>query len=986
MIARSAALVGFLAAFAACASTPAETVTPPTNPQPQPTPAPTPDVAPPKPVAAKAIAQPSLVETPLANDPAKVTIHRLKNGMTVYISPDPQEPNVVAHVAVHAGSSYETPSSTGLAHYLEHMMFKGTSKLGTTDYAKEKPHLDRIAQLYADLRKPNADRAKILKEIDSETIATAAWAIPNELDKLYKQLGVRGMNAFTDHDMTVYVGEFPKNHMKQWARVEAQRYADPVFRLFWPELEAVYEEKNRGLDNPGRRVNEALFKAMFPKHAYGYSTTIGEVEHLKSPAYGDMVDFFHRFYTPKNMAIVLSGDVDDSIIPMLDEEFAAFQREAGDASVPGPITELHGRTQIDVPVPAHEGVVLAWSIPKANAADRLAVEVMDDLVFDGRSGILQRELLLPQKVAGAGSNPDFLREAGVWQLYADSLTGQKQDELEKLLLGVVAKLQNGDFSDADLKAAVLSKDIAFQRNLESNGGRENMMEDAFLNDIEWKDYASRSDRMKKLTKADIVAAAKKYLTSNYLVVRKVIGQAQVDKIDKPGISPVPTDASRVTQFQKDILAMPSTPIEPVALADGKDYARAQLATGPLVTVENKRNKLFTLSFDYDTGRRDDRLTCFALGMLPVSGAGKLNADQLHTKLHELGISVDTSCGKETSSVIVSGLDANLEAGMELVTQMLGDSSFDDATLKASVATELTDRDNTLKSPQAVPRAQVSYAQYGEDNDYLVVASNKALGQATPAQLKKLLGQYLHLTHKTSYFGPRSAADAAKIAVLGDGKAKPTARHTIKYRAPNTVIATDVPKLTQTHVNVFWPHGKVSNADRAAGSVYSEYIGLMLYQEVREARGLAYTVYGGYSTGRKVADDTAMYTYVGTQSDKTNDAIDAMLGVMKAPLEDARLVQAKAALAEAHRVERIAPRAIAGYVWAWDDQGEKSDPREARYQRAAAVDKAVLEKWLKGQLGGKIIVSVVGNKARFDEKKIAALAPITWVPVEKLFGY
>jgi predicted Zn-dependent peptidase len=284
---------------------------------------------------AKAIEAPALIATPLPDDPTRTTIHRLSNGMTVYLSPDAQEPSVVAHVAVRAGSRNDPEQSTGLAHYLEHMLFKGTRKLGTLDYDTEKPHLDRIAELYAELRKPGADRDKVLHEIDGETQKAAEFAVPNELDQLYARIGVTGLNAFTADDATVYIARVPKNRIAQWARVEAQRYADPVFRLFWPELEAVYEEKNRALDNPNRRWREAFMKAMFPRHGYGWSTGIGEIEHLKVPAYRDMEEFFERYYTPSNMAILLSGDIDESVLPVLEAEFASFKRPAGDAPPPG---------------------------------------------------------------------------------------------------------------------------------------------------------------------------------------------------------------------------------------------------------------------------------------------------------------------------------------------------------------------------------------------------------------------------------------------------------------------------------------------------------------------------------------------------------------------------------------------------------------------------------------------------------------------------
>lgn len=935
---------------------------------------------------AKAVYAPALLATPIANDPMKTTIHRLSNGMTVYISPDPQEPTIVTHIAVRAGGGQDPQISTGLAHYLEHMLFKGTSKLGTLDYAKEKPHLDKIASLYAELRKPGNDRDRVLKDIDKETLESAAFAVPNELDQLYSRMGITGLNAFTNNDSTVFVSEIPKNRIAQWARVEAQRYGDAVFRLFWPELEAVYEEKNRSLDNPGRRVHEAFMKTMFPKHGYGWSSVLGETEHLKSPAYQDMEAFFNRYYNPGNMAILLAGDVDESVLPLLEKEFAGFTRPPGPAAEPGVLPKLTGRTEVSVPVPSDEGIVMGWPLVSATHPNRLAIEVMDLLLLDGQSGILARDLLIPQKVANAGSNPTFLRDSGYYELYADSLDGQSHANLEKLLMGLVDKLQRGDFTDTDLATAILTAEIQNQQLLESNGGHMSLMEQAFVVGQDWHDVVSKLDRMKKLTKADITRVAKQYLDKNFIVVKKVKGTATQPKITKPGITPVKVDPSRQGAFAKSILDMPVTAIEPVSIAEGKDYQRGKLPTGELVTVKNERNGLFTLSFEYDYGRADDKLVCLALQVLKVSGTGKKSAEQVARQLHDLGLSVDTGCSKTETSITISGIDRNLDAGMALLREWLADPAIDDATLKASVATSMSERTNSLANPQAIVGAQGLYARYGAESEFLVVASNKELQKATPAQLKKLVAQYLKLKHRTAYFGPRGPQDALAALTLGDGKTATRAPRPVKYRKPNAVIATDQ-ETAQTHIWMLWPRSKAANdADRAAGMLFSEYGGAVLYQEVREARGLAYTVFGGFDPGAKKSDDASLYAYAGTQGDKTHDAVDAVLATLRLPIDDKRLAVAKEALAQSHRVDRIPPRGIANVVYAWQDQGEKADPREARVKRALEVDKAGLEKWLKAALAQPVIVSITGDRKKLDEAKLAKLAPVTWVPIAKLFGY
>jgi predicted Zn-dependent peptidase len=933
----------------------------------------------------KAIEAPALITTPLGSDPTKTTIHRLSNGMTVYLSPDSQEPSIVAHIAVRAGSRNDPQQSTGLAHYLEHMLFKGTSKLGTLDYDKEKPHLERIAGLYAELRKPGADRDKVLHEIDSETQKSAEFAVPNELDQLYARIGVTGLNAFTDNDATVYISRIPKNRIAQWARIEAQRYSDAVFRLFWPELEAVYEEKNRGLDNPNRRWREAFMKAMFPRHGYGWSTGIGEIEHLKSPAYGDMEAFFQRYYTPGNMAILLSGDVDESVLPALEAEFGSFKRPAGDAPPPGEPPRLHGRTQIDVTVPAGEGVILGWPLVPATHPDRLAIEAMDLLLLDGASGILQRELLLPQKVADAESNPTFLREAGYFELRADALAGQSAEALEKLLLDQVGKLVRGEFTDRDLATAVLSADIRQQRMIESNFGRMQLMESAFIDGEDWHDVVGRIERMRRLTRNDVTQVASRYLTGDFLVIRKVKGAATPPKITKPSITAVKVDPARRGAFAQAVLDMPVNPIEPVALAAGRDYERAAIATGPLIAVKNQRNGLFTVHYSYDVGRVDDRFVCLALDMLKVSGAGKRSAEQLTRELHELGVTVDTDCSRSDSGITISGVDRSLDAAMALVREWLAEPVFDAATVKARVATVLTERANAITTPQVIAAAQQAYARYGQDTEYLVLPSNKELEAVTVAQLKAAMSGFLKWKHRTSYYGPRALSAASPAVVLGDGTRATAARKPLRYRKPNTALITDQ-QTAQTHIWLTWPRAPANDTERAAGTVYREYIAPILFQEVREARGLAYTVTGGWGSGLKKADDAALFAYVGTQSDKSHDAVDAVLATLRQGIDDKRFALAKEGLAEKVRVDRIAPRAIAAAVYRWQDEGETGDPRAVRYAQAQKVDRAALERWLKAALAGPVIISITGDHGKLDDARVGKLAPVTLVPVAKLFGY
>jgi predicted Zn-dependent peptidase len=250
--------------------------------------------------------------------------------------------------------------------------------------------------------------------------------------------------------------------------------------------------------------------------------------------------------------------------------------------------------------------------------------------------------------------------------------------------------------------------------------------------------------------------------------------------------------------------MEVTPIEAVGISEGKDYERSKLATGDLLTVKNTKNELVSINFSYDYGRGEDKLVCLALDTMKVSGAGKRNTEQVARHLHEQGLSIDVGCAKDSSSITVSGIDRNLEAAMALLREWLSDPVVEDATVKARVATILTERTNTVGSPNSVSNALQQYARVGNDSQFLVQPTNKELEKATPADVKKRLARYLQMKHRISYFGPRAHKDAASQLVLGKGTIATKPIKPVRYRQPGTVYALD--QDTADAADDVAPHG------------------------------------------------------------------------------------------------------------------------------------------------------------------------------------
>ena len=263
-----------------------------------------------------------------ANDKLGLKEATLSNGMKVFLIENHNKPEIFGSFVVNVGSKNDPQDNTGMAHYLEHMLFKGTQTMGTLDYEKEKVHLDKINDLYNQLGLESDDekRLEIQKKINEESKLAGEYALPNEFDRIIAEMGGTELNAFTSNDMTVYLNKFPPNQIEKWLDVYVHRFQKPVFRLFQSELETVYEEKNRSMNEPIQYLIERYTAKMFAGHPYGEQTTLGKTVHLKNPSLKAMYDYYHKYYVANNMALVLVGDFkSEDIIELINQSIKSIK-------------------------------------------------------------------------------------------------------------------------------------------------------------------------------------------------------------------------------------------------------------------------------------------------------------------------------------------------------------------------------------------------------------------------------------------------------------------------------------------------------------------------------------------------------------------------------------------------------------------------------------------------------------------------------------
>ena len=615
-------------------------------------------------------------------DLSKTRIYTLDNGLKVYLSVNKEQPRIQTYIAVRTGSKNDPAETTGLAHYLEHIMFKGTGKFGVTDSAKEAPLLADIEQRYEQYRKLTGleERRQAYRGIDSVSQVAAQYFIPNEYDKLMAAIGSEGSNAFTSNDVTCYVENIPSNEVDNWAKIQADRFQNMVIRGFHTELEAVYEEYNIGLTQDTRKLYESLCKKLFPTHPYGTQTTIGTQEHLKNPSITNIKKYFAKWYVPNNVAICMAGDFDpDEVIATIDKYFGGW-KPGEDVSQPTfpeqpTFSEPQDTTVIG---PEAETIWLGWRFDRGASLQSDTLQVIESMLSNGTAGLIDLDINQQMKMLSAWGGVESLMDYSGFILAGTPKEGQTLDEVRSLLLDEIAKLKKGDFSDDLLPSVINNLKLQYYNALEDNSSRADMFVDAFIVGKPWEQVALRLDRLAGITKQQIVDFVNLHFNDGYAAVYKRQGvDPNQKKIDKPQITPIPTNRENVSQFVKDIQSAEVKPIEPKFVDFQRDLTFGSVQEGfPYVYVQNKENGRFQLAFRYEFGKQADVRYDYAADYLDYLGTDKLTAEQVKQQFYKLACNYEISVGERVINVTLNGLSENMAEALALLEDLMQHAKAD----------------------------------------------------------------------------------------------------------------------------------------------------------------------------------------------------------------------------------------------------------------------------------------------------------------------
>ena len=937
----------------------------------------------------------------VTNDPAKARFYTLKNGLTVILSPTNKDPRIQAYVAIKAGSKTDPATNTGLAHYLEHMLFKGTDKYGSLDWSKEKVELEKIDALYEQYNstKDEVQRKAIYKKIDSVSGVAAKYAIANEYDKMMSAMGAQGTNAFTSFEQTVYTDDVPSASLDKYLAVQAERFRNPVLRIFHTELEAVYEEKNRTLDNDGRKVSETLFSNLFQKHNYGLQTTIGTVEHLKNPSLIEIRKYFNKYYVPNNMGIILSGDFNpDEVIAKVDKAFSYMQPKPFDKYTFQPEDAITAPIVKEIIGPDAENLTIGYRLPGNKDKDALLADLVGQILTNGRAGLLDLNLVKKQKLLRASAFTYSLIDYGILYLSAAPTSGQSLEDVKALVLNEIENLKKGNFDDQLITSIInnIKKNKIYET--EKYGDRASVLMDAFTSELDWRDQVAYVNDLSKIKKEDIVAFANKYFGDNYVAVLKRKGESPATvKIEKPSITPVETNPDKQSAFVKTINEMPATAAKPVFLDYKKDIQKSKLGKAEVLYVPNKDNDIFRLSYRYKIGSLNDKKQGLASQYIQFLGTDKMTAEEISKAFYKIACSFNVSTGEEYTTVSIEGLQENFENAVKLYEEVVNNVKADDKALAALKARLNKARKDAKANKGAILQGLTSYALYGSENKFNNVLTNEELNAVTAQELVDRIKNLNNYEQTVIYYGPTPVYNVvsqlktlhqvpANFAVAAPAK-------TFKQEVPakNQVLFADY-DMVQAETRWIRNTETYNPEKTTMVNVFNNYfgggMGSLVFQTIRESKALAYSTYGYYVQPQKKDQDYYLLGYVGSQADKFNDATVAMNELLtKMPELPKNLELAKNQVKKDIQTERITQDGIIYNYLNAKNLGLNDDIRKKMYETVDKITMADVKKFHQNYFSGKpYTYAIVASEKRVSMDDMKKLGEVKKLSLEEIFGY
>ena len=931
--------------------------------------------------------------------------YKLDNGLTVMLWEDHDAPDVTGYVVVRAGAVDEPVEYTGLAHYLEHMLFKGTQRIGALDWEKEKPMYDSIIALYdqySDATDPKV-REQLAKQINEVSMREAKISSTEDFFIMLDLIGAEGVNAYTSYDLTAYHNSFPAAEMYRWLTIFSDRLINPVFRTFQAELENVFEEYNMYANEPSSQVQKQLFEDIYKGCPYERDV-IGKPEHLKNPRLSRLIEFYNTWYVPNNMALIIVGDFDtQKTKPMIAETFGRLQSKELPNRPVYPETELKGKKHYKLGYNPQ----VAWVYPgvKEGDPDQDALDFVCMLLYNGQTGLLDK-VNTKGDVQFAGVFNDARRNTGRLIIeavpYYDANQQMFEDDAttERIVMREVDKIKSGNIPD-ELIASV--KRIYAQSEKvanESPAYKMSALVDAFTYGKPTDDIFTANEKIQALTKEEIARVAKKYFGAQYMTISfdEAAKTPKANTLPKPNIKPLDPVKDAKTEYAAEFAKLPKDEVKQT-FNDFNDVKVSELGENvKLRYTANDKNDIFTLTLRYGVGEHEMPMLPYATQLMEdagIMGEKPLEGKDFDEKIAELGGSVSYGCSDSYFTVSISGEDENFAKIMNLVNRQLLMPYLEQKQLDAVKGSVFFDRLSRQKRTAVQKSALLQYALYGKKSAYLDEVKFIDIWNLDGVQVQRLVAAARTYALDAFYCGTLSPEKVAAELPLVEG-VKPS----------NSPFVQDRQSYTKPTI-LFLPNSNVQQADLyfyingkpydiaidVASDAFNQYMsggftGVVM-NEIRVKRSMAYSAYGVNSTPALTGKENFFYGYVGTQSDKVADAISVYMDILTDMPKDSTNIEAlRAALKQAAQTAKPSMRGKAATFEAWQRLGYNEDPSKVN---AAAIDALTfndIEKFYEENIKGKpVTIILMGDPKKIDLKAIQTKCgcKVTKLSPAKLFN-
>ena len=933
--------------------------------------------------------------------------YKLKNGLTVMLNEDKDASGVYGVVIVKGGGKQDPKDATGIAHYLEHMLFKGTTELGTIDYDKEKVYLDSIAILYDDLGtlKSEEKRLEIQKKINDLNLKASEYAIPNEFDRILEGMGGTGINAFTSNDVIAYFNQFPPHQINKWLEVNSHRFKNPVFRLFQSELEVVYEEKNRAMDNPFRNLIEEYFEYFWKNHPYGQQTVLGTVDHLKNPSLTKMREYYNKYYISNNMYLLLAGNFKkEEVKSQIKKTFGNLKSGPDPEFVNIDEDPFIGREVVKNRLTPVRFGILGFRVPPNSHEDTEKIQVIKNLLNNRSSTGFLDKLSIENKLMSSSVIDGFggADHGSMAFIFMPKLVFQTFRGAENQVIRQIEKIKNGDFSEDFLESVKLSMIQDYDTGLENVSNRLSYALEVVNYGKTWEDISNYPKIIESIKKEEVVQIAKKYFNDNYLVYQSRMGFPKKVKLDKPPFKAIEAkNSERISSYRERMESIPEgkPEFDFVNIKEDMNYKKI-LDNYHLYHNVNPKNSIFTMKIEYGIGTKEDPALQFAAELGNMIGNEKYNFNELKEELQKIGATINFYSSGDYFGLNIKGFDKNFQKTITMAGELLQNMKVrkeDKKKLKKLIQGSTLERRFESRDASAKGNALRDYALWGQNSNFLRRPTIKEVKKMDTEFLIERIEFAKKIETTIFYTGTLNIRDVEKSVnenlIIQKGL-KPTSSPIVyekKLKKKNTIYFYNDKKAVQSQIHIMIPGSKMDLNERLTSRTFNKYFGsgmsALVFQEIREFRSLAYSAYGIYQVPWYLNGEGYFRGYMGTQTDKTVEAISAYLDLLKnMPEKPSRIEGIKSGLMQSLVTSKPNFRSLSKIGRDWIKQGYDGNPNPLYKSNYESIEFVNVINFYKDNLKTQpYTVAIVGNRDKIDMEKLSSFGELIEVEKDDIFN-